>query len=277
MGCENSGTCCEIVDITFCLLNLIVENYCCDCCDWEWEKLTFFKFLPRFLIGSGLDLLAIIIMVFNTCAYHDGEDYIEGDRDFTISVDFANLTYLYKDALSYCDVTRQDESLQNATEVTHHELFVTFAGMWCFCTIMYIGLWVMFYAFIGMVALILLVCGKFDLSMFYLNASTYKLAVGTMKGVNFFATIIVIAKGILLMVYVSPSSLEWFIFVMSSIDCLLCIWEVFSFVNLCCRAKTVEQIEERENSCCLREVFLSLLAGCKKTNRIEHSYVIWSD
>ena len=101
MGCEISGVlCCDVFDMVFCCTNCLWDeccgDKCCSCCDWN--RRTFFKFLPRFLICAALDLLGMFIMMFTECVYYDGTQYFNGAENYSFSFDPSDL-------FNYCDLT----------------------------------------------------------------------------------------------------------------------------------------------------------------------------
>ena len=262
MGCEVSGVvCCDLFDTAFCFTTCLWDeccgDKCCSCCNWN--RRTFFKFLPRFLIGAALDLFAMMVMMYTTCVYYYGENYFERAQNYSFSLNPSDLW-------NYCDLTNNQTAARNLTEVTHHKTFFSLATIWIVVALLYTIGWLFLYIHVAYVACKAYTCGgwqEFRFSKYYINAKIYKSALGVIKFLNFTATVIIIVKGSLLVSYVVPSDLEIFIFAVSAIDCIFCITDVIGLVRLVIIAKTTADLEEEENGSCDCIVSLFAKLGCK--------------
>ena len=245
---------CDLIDFSFCISNFLIDTCCKDCC-CSWQKRTFIKFLPRILIGATLDLFGILLMMYTTCVYYDGKEYIEGAQNYSFNLDVTEL-------FNYCSLNETQMSNKNLTEVTKHQYYLSAASSWMFLSLIYVVAWMIYYCRVVCKAYSCFTCcadPEFRLEKYFLGVIEYKLAFGALKFLNFAATIIIISKGILLVLYVNPTPLEWFIFVASSIDCLLCIWESIGFIKLCFTVKEIEEIEKSES-------WKSLISTCTGEN-----------
>ena len=196
---------CDLMDLTFCASNFVVTLFCEDrCC--TWEKRTFYKFLPRLLIGAALDTFAIFVMMFTSCVYFDGKEYFEGAQNYSFSFDPTKL-------INYCNLNDTELAQQNLKEVTYHREFLFASAAWLILAFLYVAVWMIYYC---------RVCCKFicnnqilfNLSDYYLRVAGYKIAFGSLKFLNFAATIILIVKCFVLVTYVDLTPLKglfsWF-------------------------------------------------------------------
>ena len=252
MGCGGDLVFCDLLDIGFAIINAILG----DCC--KWEKGALIKFLPRFLICASFDLFAIVLMITTTCVYYDGEEYFQGKKNYSFSFDVIEV-------LNLCYVNETTRT-QNVTEVTDHAAYSYAGFIWFILACLYAAMWIIFYIYLVIRSTIetcLSFCCKRDEYKCGLGVIQYKVALGAMKLLNIMATAIVVSKGIILVVYVEPSPLEWIIFLLSIVDGLLCSYELVSLIILIITVHTKEGLKRAEKCGVIELIKYGCKQGCK--------------